>query len=481
MVVKRKTVSKLARAVKVTNPKDAPMDEAVEDADNQIVAVEESKPEVSEKDLVAARTKELKVMSASEMKQLCENLEIQTGKKEDMVKALLKHEAKARAAAKEQKAKIRSVVVKKKQELESQSLAELSKMCDSIGAKGLRAKEEKVQRLLIHWQEHDGVDKALARIALEERQEALRALDAAKLQKLCVKTGVDPFVKEIMVERISKQENECGNYSRPQLVQELEAPKENTSADMVDSLLASEAQRKKEQEKRSQQEEALSRRRKELKALSIDDLKKRLAKKRLEASGKKEDMVEALFVAVVQEDAVAARQTELRAKPQPELKELTSRYGLEAGSKEAMVKSLLAHEAKLRGDLQSFDAKVEEVAEQKRQELEGKTNAALKEMCASRGLALGGDKEEKIERLVDELQKERELDQVVSRNLRNKRKEELMAMDKPAIVKLCEQTGVDPAVKDIMVERILTHESEGGATIAMADAERPAKKARVAK
>merc|ERR1719502_2404481 len=158
-----------------------------------------------------------------------------------MIKSLLKHEAKERAAAQEQKAKIRAVVVKKKQELESQSPSELSKVCESYGIKGLRSKEEKVQRLLVHWQEHDGVDKALAQIAQEEKEQELRALDTAKLQKLCSKMGVDPYVKEIMVERISKRENETGHYSRPGLLQDLDAPKEDKNVDMVDSLLANEA------------------------------------------------------------------------------------------------------------------------------------------------------------------------------------------------------------------------------------------------
>merc|ERR1711896_97663 len=105
------------------------------------------------------------------------------------------------------------------------------------------------------------------------------------------------------------------------------------------------------------------------------------------------------------------------------------------------------------------------------------TNTALKEMCSSKGLALGGDKDEKIERLIEEILKEGDLDQVVSRNLRDKRKDELMGMEKSAVVKLCEQTGVDPFVKDIMVERLLNHQSEGGA-IAMADVEPSAKRAR---
>merc|ERR1712139_547864 len=108
-------------------------------------------------------------------------------------------------------------------------------------------------------------------------------------------------------------------------------------------------------ELRSQKEEAMAKRRKELKSLSTEDLKKKLTKKGLEASGKKEDMVEALFLALVQEDAVAARQSELKSKSQPELKELATRYGLESAGKDALVKTLLAHEAKIRRELQAFE------------------------------------------------------------------------------------------------------------------------------
>merc|ERR1711912_202878 len=132
--------------------------------------------------------------------------------------------------------------------------AELSKLCDSLGVKGVRSKEERIQRLLVHWQENDGVDKALAQIAQEERTRELAALDISQLQKLCNKVGVDPFVKEIMVERISKREYDMGCYARPTLPQE-EAPAAQQSGDMVEALLASEAQRKKERELKSQQEE----------------------------------------------------------------------------------------------------------------------------------------------------------------------------------------------------------------------------------
>jgi len=173
-----------------------------------------------------------------------------------------------------------------------------------------------------------------------------------------------------------------------------------------------------------------------------------------------------------------ARKVELKAKSQQELKELLSRQGLETGSKEQMINTLLSHEAKCRDDLKTFEAKVEEVAARKEEELDKKTNAVLKEMCASKGLPVGGDKEERIERIVEEQKKDGEFDKVVSRDLRNKRKEEIMAMDKQAIVQLCNKANVDPLVKDIMVERIIMQESEGDSAIAMADAEPAAKKSR---
>merc|ERR1711881_323105 len=103
------------------------------------------------------------------------------------------------------------------------------------------------------------------------------------------------------------------------------------------------------------------------------------------------------------------------------------------------------------------------------------------DMCAAKGLALGGDKDERIERIVEEAQKDGDLDKLVTRNLRNQRKEELMKMEKPAVVQLCEKVGVDPLVKDIMVERIMVQESEGDAAIVMADAEPSKKRARVSK
>merc|ERR1711972_506993 len=360
--------------------------------------------------------------------------------------------------------------VQKKQELEGKSIAELNKLCEAMGIKG-RSKGERVQQLLVQWQENDGVDKALAQIAADERKQELDAMDETQLRKLCNKFGVDPFVKEIMVGRISKRESETGCYSRPSIVQEGEAPNDDMKGDMVEALLANEAQRQKERELRCQQEDAV----KELKSMSIDDLKKRLKKKGLEQTGKKEEMVLALFKLGVQEDAVKARTSELKSKSLRELKELLARQGLEAGSKERMIQTMLEHEAKRREDLKAFEAKLGEVAAQKKEELGSKTNAELKELCETKGLAVGGGKEERIERILDKVQEDGEFDKVVSKVIRGIRKEELMSMEKAVVVQLCEKLGVDAVVKAIMVERIISYEGEG-------DADEPAaKKARLSK
>jgi hypothetical protein len=394
-----------------------------------------------------------------------------------MIKTILKHETKLRAAAKEQKAKIRAVVIKKKQELEALSIPELGKLCNEKGLKGLKSKPERVQRLLVQWQEDDGVDQALGKIAEGARKEELSSMDIAKLRALCKKQGVDPLVKEIMVERISKQENAAGHYARPTVKEpEKEKTGREEKTDMVEALLESEATRKKEKDQRSKQEGVLMSKRKELKAMSVDDLKKRLTKKGLETTGKRDDMIETLFIALVQEDAAAARKAELQAKSGEELKQLVLLQGLETGGKEQMVKTMLAFEAKCREDLKAFESKVDELAAKKEPELAAKSISQLKELCASKGLPVKGEKEERIKNLIDEAKKEREFDRLVSANVRTKRKEELMSIDKAALLKQCETTGVDPFVKDIMVERIMSAESEAGEAIAATDAEQPAAK-----
>merc|ERR1712139_16534 len=111
----------------------------------------------------------------------------------------------------------------------------------------------------------------------------------------------------------------------------------------------------------------------------------------------------------------------------------------------------------------AFEEKLVEVVAQKKEELGSKPNAELKELCETKGLAVGGGKEERIERILDKAQEDGELDKAVTRVIRSIRKEELMSMEKSVVVQLCEKLEVDAVVKDIMVERIISYEGEGGA------------------
>jgi len=492
MVLKRKAVSTIASTkVPAASKVDAPAEEEEEvDLETQIVAAEvsskvmkrpaagakqqaeeeeenmeveeeiseEEKAKRREQEIVAERTKELKMMYMGDLKGIVTTAGLVTGKgKEEMIKAVLKHEAKGRAAAREQEAKIRSVVVVKKEELEGLSISQLGKLCDQKGIKCGRSKPERIQQLLVKWQEEDGVDKALAQRALEERHEELLDMDNATLHKLCNKAGLDPYVKEILVERISKQEFVTGRYSRA-VVKKDDAP-QSKKVDMVDALLASESTRKKERELKAKQEEEVAKKKKDFRAMSVEDLKKAVEKKGLEAT-KKEEMIEALFEASVEEDRAVARKSELKKMGTSALKELVVSNGLETGSVSSMVEAMLAHEAKRRKELRIFEAKVAEVVAQKKEQLDKKPLNALKEMCASKGLAVGGGKEDKVERLLEEAQHSGEIDKVISTMMRNARQDELASLEKSALLTICENLGVDPFVKGVMAERILSYEEE---------------------
>merc|ERR1719410_762499 len=102
-----------------------------------------------------------------------------------------------------------------------------------------------------------------------------------------------------MVERIVKHEGTLGLFARPTLdvSDDEEVPSKSAKkSNMVDALLANEANRKKEKEQKKKEEEAAANKKKEFKAMSVDEMKKLLISKGHDITGKKkEDMVEALF------------------------------------------------------------------------------------------------------------------------------------------------------------------------------------------
>merc|ERR1711988_802483 len=106
------------------------------------------------------------------------------------------------------------------------------------------SKQERVQHLMKHWQENDGVDKALEKIVQDARKGELSDMENSSLLELCQRAGVDPYVKEVIVDRVIKKEVELGRFNGPKPDKEEIADSATRTGDMVDSLIASEAARK---------------------------------------------------------------------------------------------------------------------------------------------------------------------------------------------------------------------------------------------
>merc|ERR1719492_535986 len=147
----------------------------------------------------------------------------------------------------------------------------------------------------------------------------------------------------------------------------------------------------------------------------MEELKEALAAKGQEATGKKNELVEALFAVGVQEEAIAAKKAKLKSLGLDELKRRLTGKGLEVSGKTgAMVEALLVHEAKLREEARVWEAKIAEVLGRKKEELEEKTGADLKELCASKGLRLGVGKQERVEVLLEAAKASGEVDADIS-------------------------------------------------------------------
>jgi len=426
-----------------------------------------------EAETTAARRKELKATAIDALKQLVGDQGLEVGRKEDMVQRLVEHEAAGRAELRAAAARTRKVLVDKKEALEALSLPELKERCAEEGVKGGQlTKPARVEALIKLWMEDDGVNKALTKMAHDAREAVLTAMEPQALKKLCDTASVDPFVTEVMVDRILKCEHAVGRFGRPTLERETKevplAPAAAAGVDMVDALLAEEAARKRERELKKQEEEAAAKQRSDLKSKSLDELKKQLASKGRDASGKKDDLVEALLRAGVEEEAAAKRRLEVKAMEAVELRRLLQSKALPvSGKKDEMVDTFLAFEASVVKNAIAYSAKVDAAFGEMEAELEEQTLAALKELCASKGLKGGVNKEACLERLSEDLKTSGggEIDRVLATRARAARREELSATPKETLLSLCSSFGICPLVKEVMVERILSHEAESGSSV----------------
>merc|ERR1712194_776325 len=227
--------------------------------------------------------------------------------------------------------KIRAVVHKKSEEFESLSIVDL-KLRSKL--KGRVSKTECIQQLLKTWQDDDGVDKALAEVAKSERRDELASKGSIALLKHCDKNGIDPYVLEVMVDRILEYETRHDKYAPP-VPMKGEKPTENfkNKCDLVEALLSSEAGRKREMELQRTKDAADMAKVKELNALSLDGLKKLLLSKGRDAEGKKDELVKAAFKLVQEEEAIEARRHQLKAMGIKDLKQLLATNGLESNGK----------------------------------------------------------------------------------------------------------------------------------------------------
>jgi len=339
--------------------------------------------------------------------------------------------------------------------------------------------------IIKHWQEDDGVDKALAKKSHEKRESDLTAMDKPTLSGLCEAVGITPFVKELVVERIVRVEQKAGNFARPSCemkkLPEEDAPKAPKKVDMVDALLAMEENRKKEKELRRQEEEKAENKKRELRAMTNDELKKQLTKHKLDTTGKKEELVEALFLVTAREDSVTARKTELKSLGTDKLKVLLELNEIDVGKgvkADGMVDQFLAKEQKIREIARAYEVKVDEAFIKQKEDLETKSIPELKELCATHNLKPGVGKEAHVERLVEHLKENGlpETEKLIAVQARNARYAELMAMDAAALLKLADDMEIDTLVKEVMVERVMAHEEECGPIVA-APAKKKARKA----
>merc|ERR1712050_147348 len=103
--------------------------------------------------------------------------------------------------------------------------------------------------------------------------------------------------------------------------------------------------------------------------------------------------------------------------------------------------------------------KVKSVLKNMRAELNAKGNDDLKELCRSKTLALGGSKVDKIARLLQAAENAGEVQKVLDQMAVDERRAQLLAMNKDSVLELCQKAGVDPLVKEVMVERLILREA----------------------
>merc|ERR1712232_1243974 len=141
--------------------------------------------------------------------------------------------------------------------------------------------------------------------------------------------------------------------------------------------------------------------------------------------------------------------------------QLLMTHGLEATSKVPdMVNAVLKYEQRVQEEIRAYEAKVRNLTEQRKDEFERMSLTDLKQLLVAKGLKAGVAKADRAQRLAEEAQKDGSIAKKVSQMTRVERKQELLKMDKSTLLDLCHELEIDPVMKDVMVQRIMSYETD---------------------
>merc|ERR1711972_768621 len=148
--------------------------------------------------------------------------------------------------------------------------------------------------------------------------------------------------------------------------------------------------------------------------------------------------------------------------------------GLESNGKVPdMITTLLKYEKRVQEEFSAYEAKVKELIDQKKDEYEGLSLSELKQLLAAKGLKAGSGKSEGAQKLAEEAQKDGTITKKISQMTRQDRKAELLKMDKAAVLDLCRELDLDPIVKDVVVQRMISHETDVAEGFLLPEAKKP--------
>jgi len=158
------------------------------------------------------------------------------------------------------------------------------------------------------------------------------------------------------------------------------------------------------------------------------------------------------------ETILANRKKELKSMDAAALKSLVLSKNLDASNKTANVEAVLAAEAQERQTAAQNLKDAKDVVVKLMADLAAKGNPELKDLCQSKGLKVGGSKDEKVERLFQNAKEAGDVDRAIVDMENKKRMGELAVMDKASLYGLCNKMGVDALNKEVMIDRIVAHE-----------------------